>query len=80
MLLYTHSIEQLKIFKMNKSIKIGITLLVAFLIFSCNSTSKTVATTTQSVSVKETKLENSLLWKISGNGLEKPSYYMVPFT
>ena len=59
---------------MNKSIKIGITLLVAFLIFSCNSTSKTVATTTQNVSVKETKLENSLLWKISGNGLEKPSY------
>lgn len=74
MLLYAHSIEQFNIFKMNKSIKIGITLLVAFLIFSCNSTSKTVATTTQNVSVKETKLENSLLWKISGNGLEKPSY------
>lgn len=47
---------------------------VAFLILSCNSTSKTVATTAESASVKETKLENSLLWKISGNGLDKPSY------
>ncbi len=53
---------------------LGSALLVAFLIFSCNSTSKTVATTAESATVKEIKLENSLLWKISGNGLEKPSY------
>ena len=66
---------------MNKSIKLSIVLLGAFLIFSCNSTSKTVVTTAENSSVKETlpavearKLENSLLWKISGNGLDKPSY------
>lgn len=48
-------------------------ILVAFIIFSCSSTSKTVTTTAEN-SIKETKLDNSLLWKISGNGLEKPSY------
>jgi len=45
---------------------------ITLLITACNSTSKT--TQTRISSVKETKLANSLLWKISGNGLEKPSY------
>ena len=57
--------------KINNSI---FAIIVTFLIFSCNSTSKTVASTAQTPAVTKTKLENSLLWKISGNGLEKPSY------
>ncbi len=58
---------------MKKSINL-FTLLLSLLIFSCNSTSKTVATDASTNLVKEKPLENSLLWKISGNGLEKPSY------
>lgn len=57
---------------MKKSIQSIITLcLVAFLAVSCKSTS--TASTTKAPA-KEEKLANSLLWKISGNGLEKPSY------
>ena len=61
---------------MKKSIN-SIIALVLFTIFltSCGSTAKTTSTTSTTVaSVKEEKLANSLLWKISGNGLEKPSY------
>jgi len=59
---------------MKKSINFSIALLLVITSFSCKSTSKTVASNVQTPSVQETKLENSLLWKISGNGLEKPSY------
>ena len=50
--------------------------IIAFVLFTiifsaCSSTAKT---TQAIIPVQETKLENSLLWKISGNGLEKPSY------
>lgn len=41
---------------------------VLALLYSCHTT-KSVATTDQ-----PEKLANSLLWKISGNGIEKPSY------
>ncbi len=57
-----------------KLINFSITFLFVLLIFSCNSTSKTVTTNSVVTAVKEVPLENSLLWKISGNGLEKPSY------
>jgi uncharacterized protein YbaP (TraB family) len=63
-----------RIFVSKKSINFSIALLVAFLIVSCTSTSKTVTTTATAAAVKEVPLENSLLWKISGKGLEKPSY------
>lgn len=57
---------------MNKSISSILTLvLISFLIIACNSTSKTTQT---AVTVKKEALANSLLWKISGNGLEQPSY------
>ncbi|PTX62829.1 hypothetical protein C8N46_102229 [Kordia periserrulae] len=50
-------------------IKFSLSILIVFiLLIGCNS-SKSVAT-----SNKSSKLENSLLWKISGNGIEKPSY------
>jgi len=56
--------------------KKSINSIIAFLLFTifltaCNSTAKT---TQAVIPVKDTKLENSLLWRISGNGLEKPSY------
>lgn len=58
---------------MKKTINSIITLcLVAFLAVSCKSTTATTSTT--KAPAKEEKLANSLLWKISGNGLEKPSY------
>ncbi|WP_298518180.1 TraB/GumN family protein [uncultured Kordia sp.] len=52
---------------MNKKLSL-LVLSVLALFMSCNS-SKSVAKSTTTA-----KLENSLLWKISGNGLEKPSY------
>ena len=58
---------------MNKSINL-IAALFTLLILSCNSTSKAVATDVVAAVEKQKPLENSLLWKISGNGLEKPSY------
>jgi len=67
-------LSEMKNFVNKKSINFSLNLLVALLIFSCNSTSKTVATNAEVAVVKEVPLENSLLWKISGNGLEKPSY------
>lgn len=58
---------------MKKSIKIIFGLCVAsLLMLSCKSTTKAV--TNQENVVKEEKLTNSLLWKITGNGIEKPSY------
>ncbi len=49
--------------------KLSLLILCVLTVFiSCNST-KSVANST-----KSPKLENSLLWKISGNGIEKPSY------
>lgn len=58
---------------MKKSIQSIIALyLIAFLAVSCKSTTK--ATSATKTPAKEEKLANSLLWKISGNGLEKPSY------
>ncbi len=61
-------------FMSKKAIAFCGSLFLALLIFSCNSTSKTVATNSATTVAKEIPLENSLLWKISGNGLEKPSY------
>lgn len=58
---------------MNKSINL-IAALFTLLILSCNGTSKAVATDVVAAVEKQKPLENSLLWKISGNGLEKPSY------
>ncbi len=58
---------------MNKSINL-IAALFILLILSCNSTSKAVVADTVATVEKQKPLENSLLWKISGNGLEKPSY------
>ncbi|WP_298420020.1 TraB/GumN family protein [uncultured Kordia sp.] len=52
---------------MRKSLSL-LVLCVLALFVSCNST-KSVTDTS-----KTPKLENSLLWKISGNGIEKPSY------
>jgi len=72
--LYTDSIELYKTNKMKKINNSILLLFMAVFMFSCNSTSKTVATSTENATVQETKLDNSLLWKISGNGLEKPSY------
>ncbi len=72
----TYSMKQFKTFKMRKTINLSITLLLSVLFFSCNTTSKAVKTTseTSAAVVTQKPLENSLLWKISGNGLEKPSY------
>ena len=56
------------------SMNLSILLVLVFLAFSCGSTSKTIATSAEAPAAKEIKLENSLLWKISGNGLEKSSY------
>ena len=47
-------------------------VLAVFMFVACNSTAKTTQTTV--TPVQQEKLTNSLLWKISGNGLEKPSY------
>jgi len=53
-------------------ISILVVAFVAFLSVACNSTAKTTNATV--TAAKEQKLANSLLWKISGNGLENPSY------
>ena len=67
--------EFLRRIKNNMS-KRSINSIIAFVLFTifftaCSSTAKT---TQAVIPVQDTKLENSLLWKISGNGLEKPSY------
>lgn len=49
-----------------KSLLFIISLFIVFI--SCHTTKSTTRKT------KNSKLENSLLWKISGNGLKKPSY------
>jgi len=60
----------------NNVSKKSINSIIAFVLFTifltaCSSTAKT---TQAIIPIKEAKLENSLLWKISGKGLEKPSY------
>ncbi len=57
-----------------KSLNFSIILVLVFLAFSCGSSSKTVTPSPEAPAAKEAKLANSLLWKISGNGLEKSSY------
>jgi len=58
-----------------KICNLSIALVTVLFIVSCKSNSKTVASDSkENTSVTKTKLANSLLWKITGNGLEKASY------
>ena len=53
---------------MNKKLSLLVLSVLVLFVSSCNSSKSA------SKSTAAPKLENSLLWKISGNGIEKPSY------